>query len=133
MERGNEPYGHYKNAHCFEGAVAYTFSKSFPLSLSWGTRISGADKNEKGHMRASTYISALYPIAVPAEITLTPSVGFTPWKGMFYKKAAFTDISLKASKDLQVSSHFSMPLFIQVIVPPAFDRTYLVAGFCFGF
>ena len=129
----NQPYGHYKNSHYFEATLAYCFSDSFPLSLSWSTMFAGADKNEKGNLQASTYLSASCPFRLPADILLTPAVGFTPWKGMYYRKAAFTDLSLKVSKEVSLSNHLAIPLFVQAIVSPVYDRTYLVAGIGIGF
>lgn len=41
--------------------------------------------------------------------------------------------SLRASKDIRVTENFSIPLFVQAIVAPVYDRTYLVAGFSVGF
>lgn len=38
----------------------------------------GADKNEEGKLQGSTYINASYQISLPADITLTPAIGFTP-------------------------------------------------------
>ena len=104
----NKPYGHYKDSHFFEGTLAYCFDESFPLALSWSTMFAGADKNEEGKLQASTYINASYLISLPADITLTPAIGFTPWKGYYHNKAAFTDISLKCNKDLklQINSLF---------------------------
>ena len=58
----NQPYSHYKNSHYFEATLAYCFGDSFPLSLSWSTMFAGADKNEKGNLQASTYLSASYPL-----------------------------------------------------------------------
>ena len=52
---------------------------------------------------------------------------------MYHNKAAITDISLKANKDIKITDNFSIPLFAQVIVAPQFDRTYIVAGFTLGF
>lgn len=128
----NQPYGHYKDSHFFEGTLAYRFCESFPLSLSWSTMFAGADKNEEGKLQGSTYINASYPISLPADITLTPAIGFTPWKGYYHNKVAFTDISLKANKNIKVTDKFSIPVFIQAIATPVYDRTYLVAGFSLG-
>ena len=131
---GNDmPYGDYKNDHYFEGTVAYSFGESFPLELSWSTMFAGGDKDENGDLYGSTYISAAYPISLPADITLTPSVGFTPWEGMYHDKAAFTDITLTAQKDIKVTDHFHIPFFLQAVVAPVYDRTYLVGGFSIGF
>lgn len=47
--------------------------------------------------------------------------------------AAFTDIALKASKNINITDNFSLPLFVQAIVSPSFDKTYLIAGLSIGF
>ena len=129
----DQPYGHYDKQHFFEGSLAYTVSEKFPLTLSWSTMFAGGDKDENGDLQASTYINASYPIALPLDITLTPAIGFTPWKGCYWDKAAVTDVSLKASKDIVSTEHFTMPLYVQAIVSPVYDRTYLVAGISVGF
>ena len=129
----DQRYGDYKNDHFFEATLGYSFGESFPLALTWSTMFAGGDKDEDGDLQASTYITASYPISLPAEITLTPAVGFTPWKGMYHDKAAFTDISLKASKDIRLAKNFALPVFVQAIVAPVYDRTYLVAGISVGF
>ena len=95
------PYGYYEDAHYFEGTLAYNFGETFDkfaLNISWSTMFAGADKNEEGKLQGSTYINASYQISLPADITLTPAIGFTPWKGYYHNKAAFTDISLKAAE-----------------------------------
>lgn len=78
-------------------------------------------------------LSASYDIACPADVTLTPSVGFTPWQGYYNDKAAITDISLKASKDVALSDKISLPLFVQAIASPINDHVYFVAGVGIGF
>lgn len=130
----NQPYGHYKNRHYFEGTLACHFGESFPLSLSWSTMFAGADKNAEGHQQASTYIAASYAFHLPADVLLSPSVGFTPWKGMYHAHAGFTDVSLKASKEISLTdSRLTFPLFVQAVVSPVYDRTYLIAGVGIGF
>lgn len=139
----NKPYGHYKDTHYFEGTLAYNFGErfeKFPLSVSWSTMFAGADKRtnvatgeQRGSQHYSTYVNLSYPVSLPAGIVLTPAVGITPWNGYYYKHATVTDVTLKASKDLKVTDKFSIPLFVQAIVAPAYDRTYLVAGFSLGF
>lgn len=132
----DQPYGDYSHDHYFEGTLAYNFGESFPLSISWSTMFAGADKDEKDDNAFSSYINLSYPISLPADITLTPAVGMTPWKSMYngYEGGFdFTDISLKASKDLKVTENFSIPMFVQALVSPVNDRTYLLAGFSVGF
>ena len=78
-------------------------------------------------------LNASYDIACPADVTLAPSVGFTPWQGYYNDKAAITDISLKASKDVALSDKLFLPVFVQAIASPINDRVYLVAGVGIGF
>ncbi len=128
------PYGDYKNDHHFEASLMYTFGEKCPLTLGWATMFAGSDDNDEGERAYSTYISASYVFNCPAEISLTPAVGFTPWKGMYYaEKAGFTDISLKASKSIKLGERFSLPIFVQAIASPFFDKTYLIAGWCIEF
>lgn len=139
----HNPYGYYKHGpadnpvdggHHFEATAAYNFGEKVPLSLSWSTWFAGADLHTSTDKRCySTYISASYNITCLNNITLTPSIGFTPWKGYYHEKAAFTDISLKATKNATISDKISIPLFVQFIASPVNDHVYLVAGVGIGF
>ena len=139
----HNPYGYYKKGpasnpidggHHFEATLAYNFGNKLPLSLAWSTWFAGADVHtDAGKRSYSTYINASYDIACPADVTLTPSIGFTPWKGYYHDKAAITDLSLKASKDLAMSNKLSVPVFVQAIASPINDHVYLVAGVAVGF
>ena len=139
----HDPYGYYKQGpadnpvdggHHFEATLAYGFGDKLPLTLAWSTWFAGADIRTESDKRCfSSYINASYEIACPADVTLTPSIGFTPWKGYYHDKAAFTDISLKASKALALSDQFSLPIFVQAIASPINDHVYLVAGVGIGF
>ena len=81
-----------------------------------------------------TQVSPCSPrLAFHTKVLLTPAIGFTPWKGYYHDKAAFTYISLKASKALVLSDKFSLPIFVQAIASPINDHVYLVAGVGIGF
>lgn len=127
------PYGHYKDSHFFEGTISYNFGEKCPLTLSWSTMFAGGDKDESGDRYYSSYFSAAYDISLPKEITLTPAIGINPYKSMYDKDFNVMDISLKAAKDIKITDNFAIPLFVQAIVSPACDHTYLVAGFNVGF
>lgn len=139
----HNPYGYYKHGladnpidggHHLEATVAYNFGDKLPLTLAWSTWFAGADVRTNDFKRCySSYINVSYDIACPAQVTLTPYIGFTPWKGYYHDKAAVTDISLKASKSISVSETLSMPLFVQAIISPINDHVYLVAGAGLGF
>ena len=134
----HQPYGYYQHGpasnpvdggHHLEASLAARISDKVPLTLSWSTWVAGADcRTDKGRRCFSTYMLASYDIACPAQITLTPSVGFTPWKGYYYKKAACTDISLKAAKAVPIARKVSLPISLQAIASPTNDHVYLVAS-----
>lgn len=147
-------YGYYSQAsddnyidghHHFEGTLSYYFGEKLPLTLSWSTWFAGSDakKYKNGKRAFSTYLNAAYDVLLPMDITLTPAVGFSPWESYYshnsrvkvskQDKAAVTDITLKATKDIQVNERFSIPVFVQAIVSPAYDFSGLVAGFSLGF
>lgn len=130
----SSPYGDYKHDHHFEASVSWCVGERFPLTLSWATLFAGGDDNGNGDRACSSYINAFYVISCPEDVLLIPAVGFTPWKGMYDSDGAgFTDISLKASKEIRLSDSCLLPLSIQAIVAPEFDKAYLVAGLEIGF
>ena len=139
----HNPYGYYKQGpaanpidggHHLEATIACQVSEKIPLTISWSTWIAGADvRTDSGRRCLSTYVNAAYDIACPAQVTLTPSVGFTPWKGYYHDKAAVTDLSLKAQKRIDLSGKIFMPIFVQAVASPTHDHVYLVAGMGLGF
>lgn len=129
----NAPYGHYKKSHYFEGTICYYFGEKCPLTLSWNTMFAGGDKDAEGHRYYSSYFSASYNITLPKEITLTPAIGFNPYESQYDKNFNVMEVSLKAAKNLKITNHFTIPLYVQAIVSPACDHAYLLAGFHIGF
>lgn len=128
-------YGYYKTDHFFELALSYSFGEDLPLTLGWATMLFGGEStelDEDGNRMFSTYISASYDFDISG-VTLTPAIGITPWKGQFSDKFDVMDITLTASKDIEITEKFSLPVFTQVVVSPACDRTYLIAGCTIGF
>lgn len=53
--------------------------------------------------------------------------------GLSYKNLSLTAISLKANKELKLSETFSLPVSVQAIAAPAYDKAYLIGGFGFVF
>ena len=134
----HNPYGYYKQGpganpidggHHLEATLTYSFGDKCPINITWSTWLAGTDVRTNNDKRCfSTYINASCDIPCPGEFTLTPSVGFTPWQGYYHSKAAFTDIALKAAKNIAISKRLTMPLFVQAIASPTGDHVYLVAG-----
>lgn len=119
-----------KAGHSFEGALAYTFPKSFPLSVSWNTFLLGnANKKANGDNSYSTYIELNYPFSIQ-DIGFKIGTGFTPWASTVYgtDKLSFTSVHLVASKEIQVTESFSIPIFANIVVNPIHEDIHFVFG-----
>ncbi len=123
-------YGNYSNSHYFEGTLGYTFGEKFPLSLTWNTMFAGGDKDEDGNLQYSTYIEAKYCFDVSG-IEVSPSIGISPWKGLYSDGFGWNSISLKAKKEIALTNKYSLPLFVQVIAAPEHDNVFLIFGVSF--
>lgn len=126
-------YGHYKRDHFFELALAYCFGDNFPLTVSWATMLFGgesAELNADGDRMFSTYINLAYDFDIQG-VSFTPSIGINPWESQFDDEFTVLDITLTGAKEIKITDSFSLPLFVQAIISPAFDKTYLVVGLSF--
>ena len=110
-------YGNYSNSHYFEGTLGFTLGEKFPLSLTWNTMFAGGDKNEDGDLQYSTFIEAKYSVNV-CGVELSPSIGISPWTGLYSDGFGLNSLSLKAKKDIVITDKYSLPLFAQVIAAP---------------
>lgn len=132
-------YGDYRRGHHIEAAIAYTIPIKTPVTIAWATMVAGGDNNTDGKRAYSTYISAQCDIPLFERFVLTPSVGFTPWKGMYNaQRGGLTDASIKLTCNAIKGKKWSAPLFVQVIYAPhdqlyGVDKTYLVGGVSLAF
>ena len=134
FSEGPEPEGNYfsyKNGttnHVFEANIGYDFGVA---SLQWYTNFAGNDGTNKSGKRAySSYVEASVPFKLGgAEWTAT--AGIVPYATDFYGANSFalTNLSVRASKTIQISNSFALPLFAQISANPAAKKAYLVLGF----
>ena len=129
---GESYYKHATGEHNFEASLGYTFSKKFPLSLDVYTLFYGNDdKDEEGKQFYSTYISATYPFTVK-KLDYEVGLRITPYKSMYSdNKFDIVAISAKATKKLQFSANYSLPVFVELILSPAQDNAFVIFGIQF--
>jgi hypothetical protein len=121
-------YGAHSTAHVYEGTVGYDFGA---VALVWNTNVAGSDYYKANGKRAySTYIEASAPFKLGG-IDFAAEVGFTPWEGAYSDGLNVTNVGLKASKELQITNSFSVPVFAKVITNPYTEGTYFVFGLSF--
>ncbi|MCQ2204603.1 MAG: hypothetical protein MJZ15_09205 [Bacteroidales bacterium] len=126
-------YGKYADDHFFELNLAYYVSDKVPLSIAWNTMLMGGksgELDEDGDRMFSTYVNLGYAFDVHG-VALEPAIGFNLWESQYHDKFSVMDITLKASKEIKITEHYSLPVFAQVIVSPAKDKAHLVFGISF--
>lgn len=125
-------YDSHETEHTFEGTVAYTLPwERFPLTLSWNTIFAGMDKKANGKQAYASYVELTYPFSLK-NTELEAVCGFTPYKAeMQYETSgfAFTNLALRASREIRLSSSFTLPLFAEFAVNPALEDVHFVIGF----
>lgn len=122
-------YASHKTSHVFEANVGYDFG---PVAFQWYTNFAGNDGvNKDGDRAYSSYCELSAPFKLGG-CDWSATVGAVPYKTSFYSKAngfAVTNIALKATKDIQVTKSFAVPVFAQIAANPSTQKAYLVFGF----
>ena len=131
----NTPNDHYfsyaahKTSHVFEANIGYDFGL---CALQWYTNFAGNDGvNKSGDRAYSSYVELSAPFKLGGA-DWTAAVGAVPYATSFYGEAggfAVTNVSLKASKDINITKTFSVPVFAGIYANPSTEKAYLAFGF----
>jgi hypothetical protein len=121
-------YSAHETSHVFEANVGYDFGIA---SLNWYTNFAGNDGVNKDGKRAySSYFEANVPFKL-ASCEWTATIGAVPYATSFYGDAngfAVTNIGIKATKDIKVNDHFSIPIFAGITANPSTEKTFFIFG-----
>ena len=123
-------YSSHSTGHTFEIGAGYMFSEKFPLSVSWYTTFAGNDYRENGKRAWSSYCELSYPFNVK-DVNLSIEAGFTPWESFYSNKFNVVNVGLSATKELKITSNFSLPIFGKLIANPYEEQVYFVFGITF--
>jgi hypothetical protein len=121
-------YDAHGTNHVYEANVGYDFGFA---GLQWFTNFAGNDgMNNDGKRAYSSYVELSVPFKL-ATVDWTATAGAVPFSTDFYGTDGFavTNLALKATKDIQVTETFSVPVFGQVVANPCSQKAYLVVGF----
>lgn len=122
-------YAAHETSHVFEANIGYDFG---PVALNWYTNFGGNDGvNKDGDRAYSSYVEASMPFKL-ATCDWSATIGAVPYRTSFYSKAngfAVTNVTLKATKAIDVTKSFSVPIFAAVTANPSSQKAYLVFGF----
>lgn len=132
---GPEPYGRYfkygkeTTNHVFEGYLSYDLEFA---SISWYTNFYGNDFKADGSRAFSSYCEIAAPFSL-GETEWSAAVGFVPFGTPFYGTDGFavTNLSVTASKELEITDSFSLPISAGVTVNPSSEMAYFVLSLSF--
>ena len=113
--------------HVFEGTVGYDFGFA---SLNWYTNFAGNDIVEStGKCAFSSYLEANVPFALGG-VDWTATAGVVPFATDYYnaRRFAVVNLALTASKPIQVTDSFSIPVFAQLAVNPHSRQAFFIVG-----
>ncbi|MCY3595803.1 MAG: hypothetical protein OXH01_11305 [Bacteroidetes bacterium] len=115
--------GDGEGAHWIELMGAVTLPESFPLTITAAFMAHNDPDN-------SLYLEGAIPFTV-ADVELGFTLGLVAGESGFYgvEGASVVNLGLSASKDLQITDNFALPLSAAYVMNPTTEKTYLVFGF----
>ena len=113
--------------HVFEANIGYDFGFA---SLQWYTNFAGNDGLTPAEKRAySSYVEVNVPFVLGG-VDWIATAGAVPFATDFYGVESFgvVNVALTASKDIQITDSFSIPVFAQVAANPYSRDAFFVFG-----
>ena len=109
--------------HTLEAQLGYDFGV---VGVNWYTNVYGDDKEY------ASYISLTAPLSLIG-LDWEAEVGATPWGTDYYGTDKFSvlDLSLGASKEINIGKSFSTTLFAKATYNPTIEKFYGAVGFSF--
>ena len=62
------------------------------------------------------------------DVDLSIEAGFTPWESFYSDKFNVGNVGLSATKEIKITSGFSLPVFGKLIANPYEEQVYFVFG-----
>ncbi len=128
-------YADETTGHIFEGMLVYKGPEKFPLSLTLGTMLYGADKKvdkidpntlEVTYVNQySTYFEAGYTFKLqnsPIDVFM----GLTPQEGYYGNTFGVTNVGFTGYRKIKISSDYELPLKGSLIFNPQASRAYFM-------
>ncbi len=149
-------YGKNVTGHVFEGALTFNGTKKFPLTILVATNFFGADAahiendpgshdfNKKTGIQYSTYVELGYPFQVK-NVSISTFIGFDATKlrkanintgykgesGYYGTGFGVINVGFSASKDIQITKKYALPLMVSLVTNPQTEKIYFVLGLSF--
>ena len=138
-------YGKDSTGHVIEGSLSFNGTEKIPFTLLFAINVYGNDcykvndNGSQGDMFMSKYVEAGYKTNVKG-VDLNIFAGAAlddpdEYKGeagyYFNRSAGIINLGVKATKKIEVTEKFSLPVQCALITNPEAEKLYLVFGFTF--
>ncbi|HBS88002.1 MAG: hypothetical protein A2W91_10210 [Bacteroidetes bacterium GWF2_38_335] len=130
-------YNQDGTAHVFEGSVTFLGPEKVPVDLLIGMNLYGADarryheNGDENGIQYSTYVELLYEYKnceffIGGNLT-DPKEEFHE-SGYYGEYIGVINIGVKATKEIKVTDHFSLPAFVTLAANPQTQKIFMVMG-----
>ncbi len=110
-----------ETGHVLEFLASYETEGAFPLKLSAGYNLLGADELNTLHFTAQLSRNT-------GPYNTSFELGYTPTRGYYHEtKRGITHAGIQVSKDLVVSESLSLPFQVGLVFNPMYNQLYMVA------
>jgi hypothetical protein len=118
-------------SHNFDVTASYQFGEKFPLKVGLSSMVWGADRDENGDQRYSTYLELGYPVKVNETTTLDFFIGgvLNNEASAYGDCAGVVNTGLTGTKKLKISDKFSMPVSATIAINPQRETGFLILAF----
>lgn len=118
------------SSHYLEGIFEFSGFDKVPVRFLAGIMLLGGDIDANNDRQFSTYFELAYDFKIK-NVDTEVFVGFTPFSGFYSDGFDFTNVGLKASKDINITEKFSIPFSGSFIMNPAAKTVMFLATVSF--
>lgn len=128
-------YNDTLTAHVYEFSASYNGTEKFPMTFLLASNVYGADaRKADGKIQHSTYAEIGYSfrfLNVFAGFNIVEPNRKMDKPGYYGDYVGFVNIGCKASKEIKITDHYSLPVSVSFITNPQSEKIFLVAGLSF--
>ena len=113
--------------HALEAMFTISEIPNFPITFNAAVIIYGNDLDENGDNYYSTYLELAYDFSI-GKTNANAFIGATPSKGLYSDDFNVVNLGISASKEIQITDKFSLPIMGAFIVNPNTENAYITFG-----
>lgn len=114
--------------HLFEAQAVFYGSQKYPFKITTACFIGGADLDETGEQRYTSYLELAYPFKVK-NVKLDLELGMTPFEGMYASSTSVFNYGFSISKNIKLNDKWSIPTKYKLVYNAEKKDLYFIFSF----